>query len=327
MINQQQRAPTKMPTAIFLDSGGVINDNELRTPQWVRYLGEFLPTTVLGGTPEIWGYANTEIGNTFFARWGEYMTQAIETAAAAQADATKVQNDTIDYITMGEDRSLNVYWIFERIQLLAWIKAMIDVAAEAVPGLVENVLPSLTDNDLFALARSAHLYTLPKVKADFPGAVDTIRMLGRSLDQAQDKKRPFKLYTSSGDSIEDLEYILGGLGVLECFDGLYGSDRINCLKKSPLYYERVFRHVGIRVKQRDVTTKGEEEEEGEEVVVVDDSLKALKWARSQGARTVLISDKKDLDLSQEGYKHIDYHLKALSDLPALLESWRVQLEP
>ena len=317
-----------MPVAIFLDSGGVINDNKLRAPQWVHHLGNFLPTTVLGGTPEIWGFANTEIVKTFFARWDEYMLQATEVAAAAQAKA-KAHNDTID-LTTTEDRSLNVYWIFERIQLLAWIKAMIDVAADKVPGLAENVLPRLTDDDLFALARSAHLYTLPKVKADFPGAVDTIRILGRSLKQDHDKKRLFKLYTSSGDSIEDLEYILGGLGVLKCFDGLYGSDRINCLKRSPLYYERVFRQVGIRVKKRDVSSEEEkeEEEEGyEEVVVVDDSVKALRWARHQGARTVLISDKEDLDLSLEGYSHIDHHLKALSDLPALLESWRMQLEP
>ena len=61
--------------------------------------------------------------------------------------------------------------------------------------------------------------------------------------------------------------------------------------------------------------------------MVDDSIKALKWARAQGARTVLISNNENLDLSLECHGHTDYQLKALADLPALLESWRVQLEP
>lgn len=316
-----------MPAAIFLDSGGVINDNKLRAPQWVRYLGEFFPTTILGGTAEIWGQANQQSFGTFFARWEEYMIQATELAAVAQAQAQATDNGS------SNARSQNVYWIFERIQLLAWIKAMIEVAADKVPGLAEKVMPELTDNDLFELARAAHLYTITRVKADFPGAVETIRTLGRlrrGSEVENDKKMPFKLCTSSGDSIEDLQEILGGLGVLDCFDELYGSDRVLCLKRSPLFYERIFADVGIRVKSRDVTPQekeNKEEEEYEEIVVVDDSIKALKWARAQGARTVLISNKGDLDLSLECYSHIDYQLKTLADLPALLESWRMQLEP
>ena len=199
-----QRQPTKMPAAIFLDSGGVINDNTLRTPQWVRYLGDFLPTTILGGTAEIWGHANQQSFKTFFARWEEYMIRATESAAAAQAQATGSDSSNA--------KSQNVYWIFERIQLLAWIKAMIEVAANKMPGLIEKVMPGLTDDDLFELARSAHLYTITRVKADFPGAVETIRTLGRlrtgSGAETDNKKGSFKLCTGSGDSIEDLEYFL-----------------------------------------------------------------------------------------------------------------------
>jgi hypothetical protein len=42
---------------IFLDDGGVMNDNRLRGPQWQRLLGEFLPPR-LGGEAVAWAEAN-----------------------------------------------------------------------------------------------------------------------------------------------------------------------------------------------------------------------------------------------------------------------------
>ncbi|KAG0327078.1 hypothetical protein BGZ99_008418 [Dissophora globulifera] len=311
-----------MPSAIFLDSGGVINDNAQRAPQWVQYLGEFLPTTILGGSARVWGQANTQIMGSFFSRWHEYMAQAIELATKAQAKAL-VEGQDPNLVRSGEDKTLNVYWIFERLQLVIWIQEMCRVAAPHVPGLESDILPKLTDEDFFQLGRSAHLYAITRVKADYPGAVDTIRLL--SASRATRPDQAFKLCTSSGDSYEDLEYILKGLEVWECFDEIYGSDRVNCLKTSPQYYERVFARVGVCPVLRDDSGAAVEGQEGrDEVVVVDDSMKALKWARMLGARTVLIAEQ-EVDLSQEENSHIDYHLKALSELPGLLESWQAHL--
>ena len=343
--NTLKKYPTKMPTAIFLDSGGVINDNAKRAPQWVRYLGEYLPTTVLGGNAQVWGMANVEMIGPFFRRWHEFMDQATLLAARAR-DREKAVTTVVDGSSgkvgekEGEKREeANVYRIFERLHLLIWIKEMCQIASRHLlvnDPLLLKTLPSLTDDDLFRIAKSAHVYAIQRVRADFPGALSAIRSIKAMPER-------LKLYTSSADSFEDLEMILGGLGVLEEFDGVFGADRVDCLKNSDEYYRRVFEAVGVRrvVSREDVTIadggqqggskekydvkngNDNEEEEAVEVVVVDDSVKALKCAHVHGARTVLItSSDEELDLSLEENRHVDYQLKALADLPALLDSWR-----
>src|SRR5207248_9127629 len=46
-----------MDWVLFIDDGGVMNDNAVRGAQWQRLLGEFFPP-ILGGTPEAWAEAN-----------------------------------------------------------------------------------------------------------------------------------------------------------------------------------------------------------------------------------------------------------------------------
>jgi beta-phosphoglucomutase-like phosphatase (HAD superfamily) len=45
------------PFVLFLDDGGVLNDNRLRRPEWQRLIGEFMPAR-LGGTVDQWTSAN-----------------------------------------------------------------------------------------------------------------------------------------------------------------------------------------------------------------------------------------------------------------------------
>lgn len=45
------------PYCIFLDDGGVMNDNRLRGPKWQKLVGDFFIPRY-GGTPEIWNEAN-----------------------------------------------------------------------------------------------------------------------------------------------------------------------------------------------------------------------------------------------------------------------------
>ena len=45
------------PLVLFLDDGGVLNDNSLRGPEWLRLIAEFMPAR-MGGTAERWATAN-----------------------------------------------------------------------------------------------------------------------------------------------------------------------------------------------------------------------------------------------------------------------------
>jgi hypothetical protein len=52
-MSRSARAPVNQIRVVFLDDGGVLNDNERRAPEWRRLLGEFFAPR-LGGTPEAW---------------------------------------------------------------------------------------------------------------------------------------------------------------------------------------------------------------------------------------------------------------------------------
>ncbi len=60
--------PTSAVTTIFLDDGGVMNDNTLRGPEWQRHVGEYLSPR-LGGSLQAWGNANLVIATREFKRY------------------------------------------------------------------------------------------------------------------------------------------------------------------------------------------------------------------------------------------------------------------
>ena len=55
---------------IFIDDGGVMNDNSLRGPQWQRLVGEYLAPR-LGGSRAAWAEANKTVVEREMARFGE----------------------------------------------------------------------------------------------------------------------------------------------------------------------------------------------------------------------------------------------------------------
>lgn len=67
-------------TTIFLDDGGVMNDNERRSAEWRRLIGEFLSPR-LGGTPEAWGEAN---GVVFERQWRRFEAWQLQRIAAGE---------------------------------------------------------------------------------------------------------------------------------------------------------------------------------------------------------------------------------------------------
>ena len=55
-----------MPRVLFIDDGGVLNDNGLRGPEWLRLIGGFMPAR-LGDTADQWARANAAV---FPRVWG-----------------------------------------------------------------------------------------------------------------------------------------------------------------------------------------------------------------------------------------------------------------
>ena len=51
---------------LFIDDGGVLNDNTRRGPEFLRLIAEFFPPR-LGGTPEAWAEANRATFRQVFA--------------------------------------------------------------------------------------------------------------------------------------------------------------------------------------------------------------------------------------------------------------------
>ncbi|MDP9320099.1 MAG: hypothetical protein M3P16_03260 [Chloroflexota bacterium] len=67
-MSRNAKAPARAVRAVFLDDGGVLNDNERRAPEWRRLLGEyFVPS--LGGTLEAWAAANTFVIEDIWRDW------------------------------------------------------------------------------------------------------------------------------------------------------------------------------------------------------------------------------------------------------------------
>ncbi|HUP27377.1 MAG TPA: HAD family hydrolase [Chloroflexia bacterium] len=211
---------------LFLDDGGVISDNSRRAPQWQRLVGQFF-APILGGRPEEWEDANKVFITSLFepAAWEARLNRA---------------RDYADY---------------ERTYLLDWIGGMCALM---------NVTPP-PEEESIELTRRANAWIIPQVRADFPGVVDTVRLLH---DEGYD------LYTASGESSADLEGYLGTLGIRDCFKGLYGVDLINTLKGGPEFYERLLSDAGIQPR---------------DAIIVDDSPHAVSWAMEAGARAVLVT--------------------------------------
>lgn len=68
---------------VFIDDGGVLNDNQARAPQWRRLLGEYLAPR-LGGTPEEWARANA---GAFDRGWQRLIAQNDRAGQSGGVDA------------------------------------------------------------------------------------------------------------------------------------------------------------------------------------------------------------------------------------------------
>ena len=128
---------------LFLDDGGVMNDNRLRGEQWPSLVAEFFAPR-LGGAPEAWAEANRSVISRIFE------------PASWQARLQSVGNcQSFDY------RS------FDYQYQLDWIIGMCELVNVPVPD----------EEECYRLAVEATTTIIPQVRAAIPGATDAIRAL------------------------------------------------------------------------------------------------------------------------------------------------------
>ncbi|HZR42055.1 MAG TPA: HAD family hydrolase [Ktedonobacteraceae bacterium] len=235
---------------IFLDDGGVMNDNTQRGPQWRRLVAEFF-TPLLGGTPEAWSEANRTMSDQLFdpVNWQKRIQAASDYAS------------------------------FDRRYQLDWLAGMCEFVG----------VPTPPEEEYLELAYRATAFIISRVRADFPGAIDAVRTL---------HSQGYTLHTASNGCSRDLNSLLNGMGIRDCFGRLYGPDLVNAFKlKGPEYYERIFADLGISPT---------------DALVVDDSSRAISLAAQTGARTVLVNN----SFHQETAGTLQ--IKSLAELPQMI---------
>ena len=122
---------------VFVDDGGVLNDNHARAPQWRRLLGEyFVPR--LGGTREAWSTANVAAFERSWARFVAHIASAGESG--------------------GVDR-------WTRDERGRWLVDMCEQVGVAAPD----------DPESSAIAATG--WVSERVRSAIPGAADAVRAL------------------------------------------------------------------------------------------------------------------------------------------------------
>ena len=215
------------PAAIFVDDGGVMNNNELRGHQWQRLVAEYLAPR-LGGELDAWGPANKTVADRQFAK---------------ALDGTLFPSDR-GYVDVWDDEEKR------------WLREMCELVGVDAPA---------SDEACLALARDTAAYVTRRVRSSFPGVAEALRFL---------HSQGYVLHTASGEVSQELDGYLTGMGVRHLFDRLYGPDIVDTFKSSRAYYDRIFADSGVLPS---------------DALVVDDSPKAVGWARDAGATAVLVS--------------------------------------
>jgi HAD superfamily hydrolase (TIGR01509 family) len=129
----------RMPYPIlFLDDGGVMNDNLVRGPQWQRMVGEYFPP-VLGGAAHAWAAANRTYMEAMFdpAQW----------QARLQA--------------------FTDYQSWDAAYQLDWINGMCAIVGVPAPPAEAAI----------ELAHQASVDIITRVRSAVPGAIDAILAL------------------------------------------------------------------------------------------------------------------------------------------------------
>ncbi len=211
---------------------------------------------------------------------GAFFAPRLGGTTTAWAEANRLVVQRIFELANWERRvqASSDYAHFERTYWLDWLTEMGHFARITLP----------REEACIHLAQQAECAIIPHIRSAFPGASEAIRQL---------HTEGYTLHTASGEPSVHLTLYLEGMGVRDCFGRLYGADLLDTLKVGPAYYHQLFADLQI--------APGD-------ALIVDDSPRALAWAGSLGARTVLVGAMQE---SSPGALHID----SLAQLPGLLQ--------
>jgi phosphoglycolate phosphatase-like HAD superfamily hydrolase len=127
---------------LFIDDGGVLNENRRRSQQWQTLVGEYLVPR-LGGTPEAWAVANASVIDVLV-------------------------RDYISHFEAEPEARWSEYWADydeDWLQRMCWL---VDVSAPAHAA------------ERRRLSRACGAYVTSRVRAAYPGAASAIRHLDRA---------------------------------------------------------------------------------------------------------------------------------------------------
>ncbi len=129
-------------TQIFIDDGGVLNDNERRGAEWRRLIGEYLSPR-LGGDPTSWSEANRVV---FQDQWERFETWN---------ELHSLDEDYVDFFSSGEE---SLRWLCEMCEHVG-VPAPEDAA----------LLAGATERYVQSRIRSGYEDAAPGVRALFKG--------------------------------------------------------------------------------------------------------------------------------------------------------------
>jgi len=159
----------------------------------------------------------------------------------------------MDVIEEGMSKNeVMTYKEFEKIENVIWIEHMFSSVG----------IPFPKKSDYFRISNEANNFVIPKIKSAYPNIVESIQTLYND---------DYRIFTASSASSSMLKMFLEGMGILNYFNTLYGSDLIGTMKVSKEYYIRIFEKERLDPK---------------DTIIIDDNVKMLTMAKNLGAMVI-----------------------------------------
>ena len=120
--------------ALFLDDGGVLNDNGLRGPEWLRLIGEFMPDR-LGGTAEQWTRANRAVFPQVWGNLQKRLPQFVSHHEFQRSYANDWMSGMCAYVDIAPPSDHDAEALYRELAIYVGERAN-----SAIPGTAEAVL-------------------------------------------------------------------------------------------------------------------------------------------------------------------------------------------